>query len=57
MYAWSRSTFLPQLTPHALEIFARARACLPVAASSLEIMHLGGAIALKAPSDSAFYHR
>jgi hypothetical protein len=57
MYAWSRSTCLPQLTPQALEIFARARACLPVAASSLEIMHLGGAIALKAPSDSAFYHR
>ena len=57
MYSWSRSTFVPVLTQELIEALGEARARLPVAAAAVEIMHLGGAIAMKSSSDSAFYHR
>ena len=57
LYAWSRSTFVPRLTPQVIDALITARSALPVHAASVEIMHLGGAIALKLPSDSAFVHR
>jgi hypothetical protein len=57
MYAWSRSTFVPHLAPQLVDALCTARSALPVHAAAVEIMHVGGAIALKLPSDSAFVHR
>jgi hypothetical protein len=57
MYAWSRSTFVPQLTHEVVEALSQARSSLPVASATVEVMHLGGAIAMKSSSDSAFFHR
>jgi hypothetical protein len=57
MYAWSRSTFVPLLTHEIIEALSQARSNLPVGAATVEVMHLGGAIAKKSSSDSAFFHR
>jgi hypothetical protein len=40
MYAWSRSTFLPQLTPEVMAAMAQARLQLPVEASTVEVMYV-----------------
>lgn len=57
MYSWSRSTFLPCLSEQVLQALNDARGSLPVDAAAVEVMHLGGAIAMKTSSESAFFHR
>jgi hypothetical protein len=57
MYSWSRSTFLPCLSEQVLQALNEARGSLPVDAAAVEVMHLGGAIAMKTSSESAFFHR
>jgi hypothetical protein len=57
MYSWSRSTFVPCLSQQVLETLNEARSNLPVDAAAVEVMHLGGAIAMKTASETAFFHR
>lgn len=55
-YCWSRSSFLPALSETIIDTIISSFQTAPNN-TNVEIMHLGGAISDKQPTDTAFYFR
>ena len=55
-YYW-KSTYVEELTDDLVELFARRGAEAPSSLSTVDLWHLGGAIAEVDPEETAFWHR